>query len=89
MLDLVIKSPRVIQRYTLGKEKLERTRSQIVAGWRAIAHQLQEEGDFGLADKVRLFVARMPLPVTEQEQLAGKMLRENPVRERGPLARTR
>jgi type IV secretory pathway VirD2 relaxase len=89
MLDLVNKSPTTIQRYRLGKEKLERTRSQVVAGWRAIADQLQVEGDFGWADKVRLFVARMPPPVTEQELLARKMLRESSVRERNPPERTR
>jgi len=89
MLDLVNKAPTIIQRYRLGKEKLERTRSQVVAGWRAIADQLQVEGDFGLADKVRLFLARMPPPVTQQELLARKMLRESPVRQRNPLERTR
>ena len=89
MLDLVDKSPTVIQRYRLGKEKLERTRSQVVAGWRAIADQLQAENDFSLAEKVRLFVAGMPPPVTEQELLARKILRESPVRKRSPLERTR
>jgi hypothetical protein len=89
MADLATKSPEVIRRYRCGKEKLERTRSQVVAGWRAVAHRLQEEGDFGLADKVHLFVARMPPPLTEQEQLARKILSEARVRERSPLERTR
>lgn len=89
MLDLLNKTPAVIQRYRLGKEKLERTRSQVVAGWHAIAHRLREEGDFGFADKVRLFVARMPPPITEQELLARNILRDSHVRERSPVERTR
>lgn len=89
MIDLANKSSESIRRYRHGKEKLERTRAQVLAGSRAIADRLQEEGDFGLADKVRIFAARMPPPVTEQEQLARKMLRESRVRERNPLERTR
>ncbi|MDB6101217.1 MAG: hypothetical protein JWO52_1216 [Gammaproteobacteria bacterium] len=89
MVDLANKSPESIQRYRHGKAKLELTRSQVMAGWRAIAHRLQEEGDFGLADKVSFFVARIPPPLTEQEQLARKMLRIRGVRDRNPLERTR
>jgi len=72
-----------------GKEKLEETRSKIVAGWYAPAQLFQEERKYGLADEVRFFVARMSPPQTDQEQLAEKIRNQSRAREVKPLDRTR
>jgi hypothetical protein len=66
------------------------------AGWHAIAHRLQEEGDFGLAGKVRFFVAPMPVPLTNRsswrERCSGRAACANGIRWRelldGPVIRS-
>jgi hypothetical protein len=88
-LELVKGSASALQRYRHGKEKLEETRSEVVSGWYAVAQQLQEERDYGLADAVRFFVARMAPAATDQEQLAEKIRNRSRAREVDPLHRTR
>lgn len=66
-------------RFGRGRETLEGTRTDVVAGWRAIARQLEEEGLIDLAERVSRFVQQMPPPMTDQVQLA----RRFGTRERG------
>jgi len=82
-------SASALRRHRDGKAKLEETRSEVVAGWYAVAQQLQEEREYGLADEVRFFAARMVPPVTDQEQLAEKIRNQSHAREVKPLVRTR
>ena len=88
-LELTKGSASVLQRHRHGKEKLEETRSEVVSGWYAVAQQLQEERDYGLADAVRFFVARMAPAATDQEQLAEKIRNQSRAREMNALDRIR
>jgi hypothetical protein len=88
-LGLANRSSSVLRRHRVGKEKLEETRSKVVAGWYALAQRFQEEREYGLADEVRFFVARMAPPQTDQEQLAEKIRNQSRAREVNPLDRTR
>jgi hypothetical protein len=57
-----------------GKKRLLETRRLVVKGWRAVGDQLVIQGELDLARAVRVFVARMPPPVTEKERLRAKLL---------------
>jgi len=59
-----------MRRFDRGRHTLQGTRTAVVAGWRAIARQLEEEGSFDSADRVNRFVQQMPPPATDQVQLA-------------------
>ena len=68
--DLRERSADSLRRLDRGRETLLRTRTAVVAGWRAIAQQFEEAGDYGPADRVNRFVDEMPPPATDQVQLA-------------------
>jgi hypothetical protein len=68
--DLRDRSADALRRFDRGRETLQRTRAAVVTGWRAIAHQLEEGGNHGLAALVTRFVEYMPPPTTDQVQLA-------------------
>jgi hypothetical protein len=68
--DLGEHSADSMRRFDRGRETLQQTRTEVVTGWRAIARQLEEAGDSGLAEKVNRFVEQMPPPTTDQVQLA-------------------
>jgi hypothetical protein len=87
--DLVNKSPALLQRFHEGREKLKRTRIEVIKGWYAVAQRIQDEGDYGLAESVRSFVGRMPLPMTDQTQLAQKVFSQRRGREVDPMERAR
>lgn len=53
-----------------GREKLLRTRRTIVAGWVAVAQQLDRQGESALPADVRLFVREMPPVMTDKERIA-------------------
>jgi cysteinyl-tRNA synthetase len=89
ILELAKGSASALQRHRHGKEKLEETRSEVVSGWYAVAQQLQEERDYGLADAVRFFVAQMAPPATDQEQTVENVRNQRRAREMSPLERTR
>jgi len=61
-LGLANRSSSALRRHRDCKEKLEQTRSKVVAGWYVLAQRFQEEREYGLADEVRFFVARMSPP---------------------------
>jgi hypothetical protein len=88
-LGLANRLSSVLRRHRAGKEKLEETRSKVVAGWYALAQRFREEKAYGLADEVRFFVARMSPPQTDQEQLTEKVRNQGRAREVNPLDRTR
>jgi hypothetical protein len=53
-----------------GKIRLLQTRRETVQGWNAVADSLVDQDHVELALAVRRFVARMPPPRTESEQIA-------------------
>jgi Relaxase/Mobilisation nuclease domain len=53
-----------------GKNRLLETRRAVVQGWNEVADRLILQGQVDLALAVRRFVAQMPAPRTENEQLA-------------------
>ena len=53
-----------------GKETLQRSRQEVVAGWHAIADALRSQGQAELADRVERFVARMPAVQTDAQRMA-------------------
>ena len=55
-----------------GKENMQRTRQEVVAGWHAVADALRSQGQAELADRVERFVARMPAVQTDAQRLAGR-----------------
>jgi hypothetical protein len=69
LLGLATRSAAVHWRHRNGKEKLEDTRSEVIAGWCAVAQQLEEQREHGLADEVRLFIDHMAAPATDQRRL--------------------
>jgi hypothetical protein len=57
-----------------GREKLLRTRRAVVAGWLAVAQQLDRQGESALAANVRLFVREMPPVMTDKERIARDLM---------------
>ncbi|WP_373424316.1 relaxase/mobilization nuclease domain-containing protein [Variovorax boronicumulans] len=53
-----------------GKETMQRTRQEVVAGWHAATDALRSQGQAELADQVEHFVARMPTVQTDAQRLA-------------------
>lgn len=58
-----------------GKSKLIETRTEIERGWRATSDILIAQGQPELAADVRRFLAEMPPPRTEKEELARRLLK--------------
>jgi len=87
VVELANKSAATFQRHRDAKEKLEQTYWEVFGGWRALAQRFQAEGDYQLADEVRLFITRMFPPLTDQEQLAHKFLNHRQNREINPIQR--
>jgi hypothetical protein len=56
-----------------GKSSLLETRQEVERGWRAVSDILVGEGQRELAAHVRRFVAEMPSPRTENEQIAAQL----------------
>jgi len=63
-----------------GAARLQRTRLEIVRGWRAVEGALAAQGMHQLADQVSKFVSQMPPPRTEKQWLAADLIER--VRER-------
>jgi hypothetical protein len=57
-----------------GKRTLIETRKQVVQGWSQAAAGLEQHGRRSLAEGVRRFVADMPSPNTDREQMAAMLL---------------
>jgi hypothetical protein len=87
--EIATKAPSVLARHEHGKEVLQKTRSEVVAGWYAVARRLQEEGDYRLAEDVRSFIGRMAPAMTDQELLARKAVARARVKKVEPMERTR
>ena len=66
-----------------GTSTLTETRRQVERGWRAASDILQTQGHLKLATQARHFLAQMPSPRTENEQLAVRLI----VTPRQPLSR--
>ena len=86
---IVNKDDAILQRFRAGMRTLVATRSAVVAGWNSVAQSLEQAGDYKLADGVRLFVARMTIPKTDQEQLVHRVTGRSRAREREPMERIR
>jgi hypothetical protein len=76
-----------------GKARLLETRKKVERGWRAVSKLLAARGERKLAAEVTRFVAQMPPPRTDREQIADVArqhnMRETPERERqAPLQET-
>jgi hypothetical protein len=72
-----------------GGEKLRRTRSEVVEGWRQVAANLRANGDHEAADEIKIFLGAMSPPLTEQERFTER-LREKVVEKRSrDIDRTR
>jgi len=56
-----------------GEEALERTRQDVLAGWRAVSNRLRADGDHELARQVDSFVAQMPPHKTEKRLLIERL----------------
>jgi hypothetical protein len=56
----------------VGKETMQHTRQELVAGWHAIADALRSQGQVELADRVERFVARMPAVQTDAQRLVDR-----------------
>jgi type IV secretory pathway VirD2 relaxase len=75
--------------FDLGKARLLNTRKEVERGWQAVSEVLDSQGENALAGQVRQFADRLPLPMTEKEQLAAQLLdrtRDRPLR-REPISR--
>lgn len=70
--ELAAQVARAAHSHIRGKAKLEETRAKVVAGWSAVADRLHEDGNYRLAEDVRLFASRMMPIKTDQQQLAGR-----------------
>ncbi|MBJ2160271.1 relaxase/mobilization nuclease domain-containing protein [Variovorax sp. IB41] len=55
-----------------GKETMQRTRQEVMAGWHAVTDALRSQGQAELADRVKRFVARMPAVQTDAQRLADR-----------------
>jgi hypothetical protein len=87
--DLAERSADSLRRFARGMDSLERTRTAVVTSWRAIARQLEEAGDYGLAERVNRFVEQMPPPPTDQVQLARQFGARGRSQRVEPMERTR
>lgn len=56
-----------------GEETLERTRQDVLNGWRAVSNRLRADGDHELARQVDSFVAQMPPAKTEKRLLIERL----------------
>ena len=65
-----------------AKADMLRTRHEVRQAWTAVSDILLKQGQPGLAEQVRQFVARMPPPRTEKEQIAAELVERLRVRER-------
>jgi len=65
-----------------GKTKLLGTRSDVIAGWHAVADALLAAGHGALAEKIWGFLGGMHRPLTTDEQLASKLEERTRTRER-------
>ena len=65
-----------------GKTKLLETRSDVIAGWHAVADALLAAGQGALAEKIWGFRGGMHRPLTTDEQLASKHEERTRTRER-------
>jgi Relaxase/Mobilisation nuclease domain len=66
-----------------GKLMLMGTRRQVEAGWDNLANNFAKQGHLDLSSEVQRFVAQMPPPLTDKEQISTQLLK----RARFPLAR--
>jgi hypothetical protein len=57
-----------------GKEKLLRTREQVLRGWLAVSDELTRQGQPEIAAQARRYVEQMPRPLTDKEYIATKLL---------------
>ena len=64
-----------------GKRTLVETRRPVESGWQTLADNLAQVGHHDLACDVQLFVERMPLPRTEKELIAARLLKHTRERE--------
>jgi hypothetical protein len=65
-----------------GKRTLVETRRRVESGWGTLADILAKDGYQDLARGVQLFVERMPLPQTEKELIAARLLERTRARAR-------
>jgi hypothetical protein len=72
-----------------GKRTLVETRKVVVRNWHAVANQLANEGQHGLAGDVREFVDRMPTATTDKERSAAILLQITRERRIGDQPRAR
>jgi hypothetical protein len=77
-----------LRRHSDGELRLAETRSAVEAGWIAVARRLHEDGNYRLADAVRLFVSGMADPKTDQRQLVDRYNARHRERVREPMERT-
>jgi len=56
-----------------AKRTLVETRKQVADGWCSVASRLVRQNECELANDVRLFIERMPSPVTERERIASEL----------------
>lgn len=59
-----------------GKSKLVATRKEVERGWQAVSEILVHQGELELAAQVKRYVREMQPPLTEKEQLVGRLLRQ-------------
>jgi hypothetical protein len=55
-----------------GRETMQHTRQEVVAGWHAVTDALRRQGQAELADRVERFVARMPAVQTDAQRMADR-----------------
>lgn len=65
-----------------GKAKLLETRSDVIAGWHAVADALLAAGQGAIAEKIWGFIGGMHRPLTTDEQFASKLEERTRTRER-------
>ncbi|HEX5461033.1 MAG TPA: relaxase/mobilization nuclease domain-containing protein [Steroidobacteraceae bacterium] len=71
-----------------GKNTLRATRREVEAGWHKVSEILVAEGHSELAGEVKRFVRVMPVPMTEREQTAARIIgRGHGLYERSPPTR--
>ena len=57
-----------------GKERLLATRRAVVQGWREVSDRLAHQGEQELAREVLAFIAQLPNPRTEKEEIKAALL---------------
>ena len=70
------------RRFEPAKTRLSATRSAVIRGWHAVSATLEDAGRPELAGAVRRFSQQMPLPRTEREWTAKRLLERLPTRSR-------